>query len=113
MTEEKLETEIKVPKTPEEQLAQLIEATCLVFENTQQKSNPLVALWREGNLNFDFVMKEMELISQKKSNLSAGKRAAILSLVQTSVAQFDRLQAAKAVEQETATDKQEPEKESE
>lgn len=89
-----LETKIKVPKTPEEQLRQLLEAVNQTFQILgPQKSDPLVQMYRAGELNFGFVMREAELIGQKKSKLSAGKRAAVIYLVKTAVNQFRRSQA--------------------
>ncbi len=93
-SEIKLETKIKVPKTPEEQLRQLLEAVNQTFMILgPQKSDPLVQMYRAGELDFDFVIREAELIRQKKSKLSAGKRTAIIYLVKTAVNQFRRSQA--------------------
>lgn len=94
-SELKIDTKIKVPKTPEDQLKQLIDAVNQTFELLgPQKSDPLVQLHRDGQLNFDFIMREAELMSQKKSSVSAGKRAAILCLVKTAVNQFRQNQSA-------------------
>ena len=93
-SEIKLETKIKVPKTPEEQLRQLLEAVNQTFQILgPQKSDPLVQMYKAGELNFDFVLHEAELIRQRKSKLSAGKRAAVIYLVKTAVNQFRRNQA--------------------
>lgn len=88
-SELKLDTKIKVPKTPEDQLRQLLDAVSQTFKILgPQKSDPLVQMYRAGELNFDFVINEAELIRQKRSELSAGKRAAVIYLVKTAVNQF-------------------------
>lgn len=93
-----------VPKTPEEELQLLIEATDHVFKSAPfMKSNPLVAIWREGNLNMNFIMAEIELIAQKKSKLSAGKREAVEALVAQAIYQFQARQQ-EAVKQEETSD---------
>lgn len=99
-SEIKLETKIKVPKTPEEQLQQLLEAVNQMFVILgHQKSDPLVQLYRAGELNFDFVIREAELIRQKKSKLSVGKRTAVIYLVKTAVSQFRQNQAMETPQQ--------------
>lgn len=91
-----------VPKTPEEELQLLIEATDHVFKSAPfMKSNPLVTIWREGNLNMNFIMAEIELIAQKKSKLSAGKREAVEALVAQAIYQFQARQQ-EAVQKETS-----------
>lgn len=93
-SELKLDTKIKVPKTPEDQLRQLLDAVNQTFKILgPQKSDPLVQMYRAGELNFDFVIHEAELIRQKKSKLSAGKRIAVIYLVKTAVNQFRQNQA--------------------
>lgn len=93
-SELKLDTKIKVPKTPEDQLRQLLDAVNQMFKILgPQKSDPLVQLYRAGELNFDFVINEADLIRQKKSKLSVGKRAAVIYLVKTAVNQFRQNQA--------------------
>lgn len=90
----RLDTKIKVPKTPEDQLRQLLDAVNQTFKILgPQKSDPLVQMYRAGELNFDFVINEADLIRQKKSKLSAGKRAAVIYLVKTAVNQFRQNQA--------------------
>lgn len=86
---EEIETKIKVPKTEEEQLKQLIEATNLTMKNSISiKSNPIKALCREGLLTYEFVMSELSKIAAKTSTLSAGKRAAIALIARVAHNQF-------------------------
>lgn len=93
-----------VPKTPEQELQTLIEATNYVFKHQgHMKSNPLVAIWREGNLNLEWVMTEIELIRQKKSKLSAGKREAVCALVAAAISQFQQRTLTETKEKETET----------
>lgn len=82
----------KVPKTMEEELKLLIEATNFVLSNTNGKSDPLRALHREGKLTFDFVLSETEKILIGQSSLSSGKRAAVRALFDTAVRQFEERQ---------------------
>lgn len=78
-----------VPKTPEQQLAQLIEATCFTFKHSVgMKSNPLMSLWREGKLNYEYVVTELKLIHEHKSSLSSNKRRALQALAHIALEQF-------------------------
>ena len=84
-----------VPKTLEDFVVNLIYKTDQAFTNARKvhmlKSNPLVALWRGGQLTPDFLAKEIELISKKQSSLSAGKRAAVVAFMKEAMAEFDKI----------------------
>lgn len=92
-----------VPKTPEQQLQQLIEATCFVFQNSiGMKSNPLMSLWREGKLNYAFVVTELKKIQEHKSDLSSNKRRALIELAHVALTQFRKNQQDDKTEPKTA-----------
>lgn len=96
-------TDTKVPKTEEEQLKHLIDSVVQVLKRTKpKKSEPLLQLYRDGQLNYDFVIKEAVLISQKKSNLPVGKRMAIFYLLKTAITQFKQNQASSKQEQDVS-----------
>lgn len=94
MNDEKFEPKVVVPKTVEEELQRLIEATCHVFRfgGKPGKSNPLWAMYRDGELTYENVMKQAEAIRDHRSDLSAGKRQAVIILAKQAVAQFNARQ---------------------
>ena len=94
----------KVPKTVGEELALLIQAMSRTFENAGYvKSDPMVALWRDGQMTTGFVLSELPLIQQKRSDLPAGKRAAIVALASAAVRLFDGRRKAKDEVKENQT----------
>lgn len=100
-----LETKIKVPKTIEEQLDQLIEGTANLFKaNPGMKSNPLKALWRDGNLNKEFILREAELITQRKSTLSSNTRKVVITLLQTADMLFKQNLTSQTVSKDDSSD---------
>lgn len=93
---EKLKLQKKdVPKTLEDFVVNLIYKTDQAFSAAKKvhmlKSNPLVALWRDGQLRPDFLTKEVELISKKQSNLPASKRAAVVAFMKEAMTEYDKM----------------------
>lgn len=82
---EKLKLKKKdVPKTLEDFVVNLIYKTDQAFTSAKKvhmlKSNPLVALWRDGQLTPDFLAKEIELISKKTKLTSSRKKGSCCCL---------------------------------
>lgn len=91
--DEMLKTEAKIPKSPEEYLKMMCDRLKQVFDTLgKQKSDPLVQLYKANLLDVDKLINEAVLIQQKRSTLSATKRAAVVSMVRSAVQQFDKLQ---------------------
>jgi len=92
ISKEVLETKIKVPKTFEEQLEQLIEGLNLYYKTGQYtlKSDALIQMFKNGELNYSFIVKEGENIIDKKSLLSASKRAAVSLIIKTAINLFEK-----------------------
>lgn len=85
----KFELPYPAPKTEEEELANLISVLAYDFSLTPYiKSNPLRSLWKEGNMNVEYVIREAELVAQRKSGLSRSKREAVTGLVAAAAINF-------------------------
>lgn len=89
MNLENFASKYPVPKTPEQQLENMILALDFCYTHTPFiKSDPLVSLWREGKLTMEFITEEMDRLTNRTSKLSSNKRAAITMLVKTAYDKF-------------------------
>lgn len=84
-----MEVQTKAPKTEEEQLTQLLEGIKQIMSTLGSTGlKPLDNMYRDNQLETDFIINEGVRISEKTSSLPAARRMVVTCLIKTAVEQF-------------------------
>lgn len=84
-----MEVQTKAPKTEEEQLTQLLEGIKQIISSFGSTGlRPLDNMYKDNQLETDFIINEGVRIKDKTSTLPASRRAVVANLIKVAVEQF-------------------------